>query len=118
MTKTMSIEKVIDLMEISPEGIGGLPATVYLPAACIPEVVPGAVRDAEAGVRLARMVMEQGWAECDRAEASGKSKAITKAQEAAAEAMVFWLSIELAFAALLIKRRIPLAGRSMIALKN
>ena len=78
MTKTMSIEEAMNLMEVSPKGIGGLPATVYLPAACIPKDVTGTVQVAEGGVKLARMAMAEGWAECDRAEASGKAKAIAR----------------------------------------
>lgn len=114
----MSIEEVIDLMEVHAGGIGDLPATVYVPAECLPTVVRGPLSAAEGGVQLARMTMEQAWAQCDRAEASGKAKAIAKAHRAASDAMAFWLAIELAYAALLIKRRIPLAGRSMIALKK
>lgn len=118
MTVTDAQMKIArEQMTIDTKPVGDMPITAFVPREAIPTDVSGPLVDAEMGARMSRLMLESAWGALAEAKQGGSAKAIKKAQKSADEFFEMWLSVELCFAGLLLKRGKELKGRSMIAVK-
>lgn len=109
------LKTVREQMTVQENPGGDLPITVIVPRELIPTDVEGPLKDAEGGARLARLLLERSWEAAANANESGKPAAIKEAAKGSQQFFDMWLSVELSFAGLLLKRGKQLKGRSMIA---
>ncbi|MHA3724160.1 hypothetical protein ACXR2T_09805 [Leucobacter sp. HY1910] len=110
-------KSVNEPIEIKLEANEVFPVTLLVPKSSLPATYPGPLRDAEGALALWRTLTVCALQELGEAEASGRRKKIEVATKESVEAGKAWVEAEIGVASLLVKRGIPLQGRSAVVLK-